>query len=205
MDLQRLGSQYGGWVVPIDQIRDNWIIYSGGVGEDTSFDEALIERFGCTVHAFDPTPRAIQHAKTIKDPRFVFTPVGLWDSDGIQQFWGPSDHNHVSHSIDNLQETDYGFKAQCHRLRTLMTQREHQNIHLLKIDIEGAEFRVLPDMLACGITPSVICVELHGTIPQRQNIIRILRGTVRKHVGQPPHYVVAKRTGETDYTFTYDQ
>lgn len=195
MDLQRLGSPYGGWVVPIDQIRNHWIIYSGGVGEDTSFDEALIEQFGCTVYAFDPTPRAIQHAETIKDPRFVFTPVGLWDSDSVQQFWGPSDHNHVSHSIDNLQGTNYGFKAHCNRLSTIMAHLGHQTIHLLKIDIEGAEYRVLPDMLVCGITPSVICVEFHGTAKQRRHMIDQLR----------PHYTIAKQTTEMDYTFTYDQ
>ena len=39
--------------------------HSGGVGEDASFDLGIIERFGCSVFAFDPTPRAIAFAEPI--------------------------------------------------------------------------------------------------------------------------------------------
>ena len=59
LELQRIGSEYGGWIVPTALLREDWICYCGGVGEDITFDLGLIERYGCTVHAFDPTPRAI--------------------------------------------------------------------------------------------------------------------------------------------------
>lgn len=53
-DLVRLGSDYGGWTVPADLVESSWTCYSGGVGNDTTFDLAFIERFGCEVDAFDP-------------------------------------------------------------------------------------------------------------------------------------------------------
>jgi len=39
---QRLGTTYGGWVLPKEVLlNENSIVYSGGVGEDISFDIKL--------------------------------------------------------------------------------------------------------------------------------------------------------------------
>ena len=57
---ERIGSEYGGWDVNTETIDKHSTVYSFGVGEDASFDIALIEKFGLTVHAFDPTPRSIE-------------------------------------------------------------------------------------------------------------------------------------------------
>ncbi len=53
-----LGSDYGGWTVIPEMVGPELVVYSVGVGSDITFDRAMIERFGCTVHAFDPTPMA---------------------------------------------------------------------------------------------------------------------------------------------------
>lgn len=61
-DLKKLGGEhYGGWVVPISVLSESSICYCAGVGEDITFDLALIDTFGCDVFAFDPTPRAVRH------------------------------------------------------------------------------------------------------------------------------------------------
>lgn len=41
----RLGSKYGGWIVPATLVRPDSVCYCVGVGEDISFDLALIERW----------------------------------------------------------------------------------------------------------------------------------------------------------------
>jgi len=93
--LERLGSDYGGWYFPVDVARPDWIIYSGGVGQDSSFDEAVMERFGCTVHMFDPTPHAIEHVEARKalnaalTKHAVFKPVGLWRENTTLKFFAP--------------------------------------------------------------------------------------------------------------------
>ena len=41
-----------------------------------------------------------------------------------------------------------------------MREHGHGHIDLLKIDIEGAEHRVIRSMLAAGIRPTVLCLEI---------------------------------------------
>ena len=57
--VERIGSDYGGCLVPRDFLTANSVCYCVGVGEDITFDLGLIDRFGCEVYAFDPTPRSI--------------------------------------------------------------------------------------------------------------------------------------------------
>lgn len=162
LDLEKIGSDYGGWVVPTGWIDDTWVCYCGGVGEDITFDLGLIERFGCDVYAFDPTPRAIAHVaeRASAEPRFHLRPVGLWSEDATLRFYAPRDPTHVSHSALNLQRTDDYFEAPCRSLPSLMRELGHDHIDLLKIDIEGAEHRVVRSMLAAGIRPTVLCLEI---------------------------------------------
>ena len=61
--LINIGSDYGGWITPMHLLNSTSICYCAGVGEDITFDLGLIERFGCHVFAFDPTPRAKIHLK----------------------------------------------------------------------------------------------------------------------------------------------
>jgi FkbM family methyltransferase len=174
--LERLGSEYGGWVVPTSRLRPAAICYSAGVGEDTTFDEALVRRFGCRVYAFDPTPRAVAHVQRagLPSPLFTFAPLGLWDADGVVRFYAPADPSHVSHSILNLQGTEEYFEAPCRRLRSLMADNGHRALDLLKLDIEGAEHQVIDSLLEDGIPVEVICVEYHGEVDSRRRSIESL-------------------------------
>jgi FkbM family methyltransferase len=161
LGLERIGSDYGGWMVPTALIGAEWVCYCGGVGEDITFDLGLIERFGCRVFAFDPTPRAIAHVERLApDPRFTLVPVGLWSEDTRLRFYGPADPAHVSHSVVNLQRTRESFEAPVRSIRSLMDELGHETIDLLKIDIEGAEHAVLSSLPRAGVRPTVICAEI---------------------------------------------
>lgn len=160
--VTRLGSQYGGWTVPASLLPRQAICYSIGVGEDTTFDRALIERCDARIFAFDPTPRAADHvAKSRLPANFTFLPVGVWDTDGTARFYAPADPAHVSHSIVNAQATSAYFDAPCRRLSGLMAANGHDAIDLLKMDIEGAEYRVIDSLIADGVRARVLCVEFH--------------------------------------------
>src|SRR5205823_748224 len=80
LPLVRIGTDYGGWTVPDGAIDASWVCYCGGVGYDVSFDLGLVERYGCVVHAFDPTPSAIRYAHEAAghEERLRFFPWGLW-------------------------------------------------------------------------------------------------------------------------------
>jgi FkbM family methyltransferase len=159
--LVRIGSEMGGWVVPADLLNERSVCYCAGVGEDISFDLALIERYGCEVHAFDPTPRAIAHVEkhAAGNPRFRFFPVGLWDQEETLRFFAPKNPSHVSHSVLNLQQTGDYFEAPCKPLAQLMKENGHDRIDLLKLDIEGAEYRVVRSILDRKLAVRVLCVE----------------------------------------------
>lgn len=166
-DLIPLGDSYGRWIVPSSILTESSICYCAGVGEDISFDLALIERFGCVVQAFDPTPRSQIYVNehVANEPRFVFHPYGLWSEDTVLKFYAPKNPDHVSHSAVNLQDTDTYFEAPVKSLSTVMAELGHQSLDLLKIDIEGAEYEVLNSLLSSTIRPSILCVEFDQPVP----------------------------------------
>ena len=67
-DMIEMGTRgYGFWSVPEILLGPESVCYLVGTGEDISFDLALIDRFGCTVHAFDPVPSAQEFVRTRRD------------------------------------------------------------------------------------------------------------------------------------------
>jgi len=162
-EMDFIGSKYGGYSVPRGLLDKNSIVYSFGLGEDATFDTGLTEMYGCEIHIFDPTPRAkIFYESKLKDyPKLVYHEFGLWDKDAEVRFYSPADSTHVSHSIGNLQNTEQFFTGRVMRLKTIMELLGHTKIGLLKLDIEGAEYEVIPDMAISMIRPQIICVEFH--------------------------------------------
>jgi FkbM family methyltransferase len=166
VDLVRVGTEYGGYVLPQDLPRANWTCYCGGIGEDASFELELIRRYGCTVIGFDPTPRSTEYVREIvaEAPEFRFVPVGLWSSDTEQRFYAPSDPEHVSHSITERGRAHREhFTAQCRSVPSLMAELGHDRVDLLKLDVEGAEYEVLESVLDADVRLQILLVEFHRT------------------------------------------
>ncbi len=160
-DLEEIGSDYGGWVVPTRLLRSDSICYCVGCGEDITFDLGLIDIFGCHVYGLDPTPRAIAHVKKVAggNSKYHFFDIGLWDKEDTLKFFVPKNPGHVSHSLLNLQKTEDHISVNVKRLSSFMKELGHQNIDLLKIDIEGAEYKVIDSILEDDIDVRVLCVE----------------------------------------------
>ena len=184
LDHRRLGTDYGGWFIPVDLFDESSLCYCFGAGEDISFDVELIGRFGCRVFTFDPTPRAIVYVRRLlaDNPQIKnlhFHDFGIWRLDTKMKFFAPRDDAHVSHSILNLQGTEDGFEAQCYRLETIMNRLEHDAIDLLKLDIEGAEYAVIDHLTETAVRPKVICVEFdEGPNPQDRAYVKRIRSSV---------------------------
>ena len=183
--LIRLGTTYGGWLIPTANGLDaGSTCYLAGAGEDISFDCELAVRFHCAVRIIDPTPRAIEHFRQLENAvrngrnfsinnssnefyaigpqdfdHLVFLPIGLADEDMELKFFLPKNPAHVSCSIRNLQRTKDYFTAQCHRLATIMSQQGDSRVDLLKMDIEGAEYSVIRDMVSHDLLPHILLIE----------------------------------------------
>ena len=157
-------TQQGNWVIPEDILSPSAICYCAGVGEDIDFELMLIERFGTYVYAFDPTPRAIEHVNKVasKIDKFRFLPVGIWSSDETLRFYAPENPTHVSHSVVDSNPNRPYFDAHCKKISTLMSELGHDNIDLLKMNIEGAEYEVLQSLVNDKLYPRVICLTFEG-------------------------------------------
>lgn len=164
---ERFGSDYGGFYVHAPAVDASSVVYSFGVGEDVSFDLAMIERFGVTVHAFDPTPKSIAWVRAQKLPsKFVLHEVGIAGYDGTASFAPPENPNHVSHTLLARESTkDRAITVQVKRLSTLLRELGHDRIDVLKMDVEGAEYDVFDDILGAGIAIRQILVEFHHRFP----------------------------------------
>ena len=179
------GSDYGGWALPVGAVNRDSIVYSFGIGEDASFDLALITETGCQVHGFDPTPKSLSWvADNIRNDRFSIHPWALGDEDGTMELWLPDNPDHVSASCRKSDRTsDSSFIAECKRLPTIMKLLGHRKVDVLKMDIEGAEYTVIKTMAADGTLERISCllVEFHHWMPSFVNqdtleVLDILRG-----------------------------
>ena len=151
--------EYGGWFTETNGLGNDSIVYSLGVGEDISWDRAVIEKFGCSVFAFDPTPRVAQWVASQTLPKkFLFTPVGVAACDGVISFESKVGKLDISVS-KRFGSAATMIELPVKRLRTLMQERGHKHIDVLKMDIESAEYEVIPDILDLDVRQ--ILVETH--------------------------------------------
>jgi FkbM family methyltransferase len=158
--VERFGTRHGGWLLPAGRLAPPGVCYCVGVGEDTSLEDQLLRRTDCRVWSFDPTPRSIAHvAKQSLDPeRFQFIPVGVWDRIETRRFFQHHNPAFETHSSVNLWKTDGYFEAPCTTVAGLMREFGHERLVLLKIAVEGAEWRVLRNILDDEIEARILCV-----------------------------------------------
>jgi FkbM family methyltransferase len=166
----RLGTDYGGWTINPDLITKDSIIYSAGIGEDASWDLAMIERFGVTIHGFDPTPRSIKWVAASNMPaNFRMHPYGLAPKDGELVFHAPINPAHVSLSVVERDQQTQRVVLPVREIAGIMKQLGHDRLDILKMDIEGSEYDVIADLLDRKIPIRQLLVEYHHRFPNIGN------------------------------------
>lgn len=161
MSIKQLGSEYGRHYVDIELLNKDSIVYSFGIGEDITFDVELIEKVGCTVYGFDPTPKCLEWIKNNNLPdKFKFFEYGLSNKDGNISFDAPPNPDWASYKESITGQFSFPVK----KLSTIIKELGHENkkIDFIKMDIEGSEYSVIDDIMQESIHPYQMSVEFHG-------------------------------------------
>jgi FkbM family methyltransferase len=177
--LVTLGSDYGNWTIP-EIVEPSWICYCIGAGGDISFERELIRRYGVIARSFEPDEEYIERAEV--DPehasRFSKHRVAIATADGPLRMQRTHIPGSRSLSPAGLYDSEDYVDVPGRTIRSLMDELGDERIELLKIDVEGGEYELMPtlDLRALGVR--VLCIQLHhtGSVRQAQALVDHVRG-----------------------------
>ncbi|XP_046545050.1 probable methyltransferase-like protein 24 isoform X2 [Haliotis rubra] len=155
-NINRLGKLTdGGWEVCHDQRYrppSECLVYSVGINNDFSFDDAIAREYGCEVHSFDPSMKTKSYRRSEK---VSFHQIGISDTDV------------------HIPEGQTGWEMR--KLGSMKQELGHdkRRINVLKMDIEHWEWKVLPEAIATGFLDDVttLDLELHSWIIEKGTYI----------------------------------
>jgi len=165
-----LGTAYGGWMIPDGVLRDGAVCYCVGAGADISFDLELIARYGAVVRAIDPVARYEELAleRAADEPNFSFRRAALAAVDGPLRMQVHHQTGSESVSAAGLYDSDSWVAADGLTLPSLMQEFGDAHIDLLKLDVEGAEYELLPQIDLRGLGVRIFATQLHHVQGVRQ-------------------------------------
>jgi FkbM family methyltransferase len=182
-DDQKLGLRLD---YPLDE--DSIVFDLGGYKGEWAMK--IWERYKCNIHVFEPIKTFYEQARSKfeHNPKVRLYNFGLSDQD---------EHEHISLANDassvfaQNKNVDIELRDVKHTIDNLKIAK----IDLLKINIEGGEFKVLPRMIECGLIEmcSDIQIQFHNFYPDAPR----LREDIRKSLKLTHHLTY-------DYTFIFE-
>ena len=174
-----IGNPGCAWVFSTLKIDSGSIVYSFGAGLDISFDRQISDMYGLKVHLFDPTPKSIEFIKSQNTGSgIIFEDIGLAHFTGKTHFFLPLNPDHVSATMLKRETLQEKVEVQVMRLNDIMQKNGHRHLDVLKMDIEGAEYKVIDDILNSDIIIHQLLVEFHHRFSE--NSIQDTRNAIRK-------------------------
>jgi FkbM family methyltransferase len=157
------GSAYGGWMVPTALIEPGWICYCVGAGNDISFDLELIERFDVRVQSVEPVEQYVREARetAADEPRFAIYRAALATHDGPIRMQRTHNPHGLALSSANLFDTNHFIEVPGRTLSSLARELGHSHIDLLKFDLEGAEYDVVPQLDLDALAVKALAFQVH--------------------------------------------
>jgi FkbM family methyltransferase len=168
------GNDYGGFYVCPSAVPQGAVVYSFGIGKDISFDSEMMQRHGAQVFAFDPTPDSIAWVGAQQaGEAFHFYPFGISHQTEQVDFFLPKNPAHVSGSALPTMLTDETRKitVQMRSFADIVGELGHTHIDVLKMDIEGAEYSVIPAILQTQASITQLLIEFHGRVLKHQQTV----------------------------------
>jgi FkbM family methyltransferase len=160
-----------GWLLCHERIPRGARVFGLGVGNNVDFELALIRDHAAIVDTFDPTPFSNQWLGARALPAsFRHHPWAVVASDGpvlLEQRKAvrPGSAPMLSVVAGGRPGAE-AVAAEGYRLSTIVHRLASPVPDLLRMDIEGAEYAVIDDMLASGFLPQQLLVEFHHRFPE---------------------------------------
>lgn len=152
--LEVFGGRWGGWRLDPTRIGPQSTIISAGISNDTTFDSAILARFPeARVVCIDPTLEGVRTATALSKKY-----QGRVDIiDRALSMPGCSSVRLGGPASSKLTATDKDRTYQTITLSEVLGR--YANISVLKMDIEGSEYEILPELIDDSIPQ--ICLEWH--------------------------------------------
>lgn len=186
-----MGSNYGGWAYIPELVGAGSVVFSVGLGDDVSWERAVMERHGCQLFGFDPTPKSVIYIQDqlrkglLNASLFHHKEEGIALKKGNMTFSLPKNPNHVlmfAGKFAGVQTSQDVVNVAVAPLQQWMAESGHSTLDVLKMDVEGTEYDMLESWLAEGWLPfRQLLVEFHhrfwpGTgILRHQKVLAALR------------------------------
>ena len=154
----RLGTKYGGWWIDRNVVTADPFVIDCGLGRDISFDVEFLAQFGGTVVGVDPNPESLAWCSERCPPGMQLRDRAFWTTGGASLTF------HLPRAIEHLPPGADGISGSLHEsheyvrnggtrtvqttdLAEIMTAGARHECDVLKLDIEGAEYEVLADLV----------------------------------------------------------
>ena len=169
-EVQYPQRRYGEWTICPELLEQRVVVYSMGIGDNIDFELAVMDEWGAEVHAFDPTPPAAWVKNLGLPDRFHFHAWAAAAQDGelmlyprIKRDGSTSDDMYTLVAGESGRHD--GIKVPAKSISSIMATLGHDSVDIIKLDIEGAEYEVLEDLLSEKIRPRHLLVEFHHRFP----------------------------------------
>lgn len=189
----RLGSKYGGWWLDRTLVRADPLLVDCGLGQDITFDAAFLSRFGGTVIGIDPNPESLAWCRAHCPPGMHLLERAFWTSPGrTLSFHLPRPREQLPSGADGVSGSLIRSHAYVEGgasrpvttidLAQVLADAGRRDCDILKLDIEGAEYEVLPDLAGRGMLARCrqLLVEFHHGVTeykqaQTDSVVAVVR------------------------------
>jgi FkbM family methyltransferase len=162
-DPVALGSSYGAWMLPRAVLAPGWTCYCVGAGADITFDLELMRHYSAHVRCIDPVQEYIDAARASARGQSHFSAhrAAIAAHDGPLRMQRTHHPGSRSLSSAGLYDTHEFVEVPGRTLHSMAAELGDRRIDLLKLDLEGGEYEVLPTIALGQLRVRVLALQLH--------------------------------------------